>query len=201
MKRVWRTLGAVSAAVTLVGAIRMGDDLDAWIALVGNLIAPLKEPIAEWLLAAWTAIFMVSLLVTFYIVMAVAFRIVLMWLSKVPVWLSWLKQVLAMTEVVDKSEALQIIQQSDFFQSRLPGSKERRMGGVVNALSNLGYGMQTERERMMERQFLRMMIRQFEDQRPNAVEDGQYMRDPLETWLDDLFDKEIENELGSIPRV
>lgn len=202
MYRLRNILAAGAVLVTLVGAINIGDDLTEWIALVASYGGRLQEPIAELLFAAWGLVFTASLLFTAALVVYV-FWVVFRALSR-----GWpsvrlgLKGALGMDEFLKRSEALEVIEMSEFYRSRLPESKESKSIGN-NIFQSLGSyrSMLSDRDVMVRQNFTTRLLRAFEEQRPDGkVEDG-YVREELEAWLSELFDEEVKDEMGPIPRV
>ncbi|EAP79216.1 hypothetical protein NAS141_19139 [Sulfitobacter sp. NAS-14.1] len=200
MKKVWGYLGALSVLITIVSGIGMGDDIAAWIKLVGRWTSSFQQPLAEILLTLWSVVFVASLLITSYIVFRIVWQIAALGIAQVPIWLSWFKQRFLMAEMIDKKDALSIVQSSDFYRSKMPDATGRAHSHF-NALAGISFTGPSERELMMQRQFLRQILGEFEVQRPNGVEGARYNRNELNIWLDSIFDKEVENKFGPIPKV
>ncbi len=116
-----------------------------------------------------------------------------------------------MAEIVSKSDAMHLIRESDFFETRLSSAKRVEgasgPGGALDALRNwlVGSGLYasgiSKRERMVRDQFVRELFNAFRAQRPAAESEVGFDRTILEDWLEKLYAVELRSEMARIPKV
>lgn len=143
------------------------------------------------LCAVWSLIFLTRNTLRWMV--SVAREIPYLWMK--------MKGMLGMAGTISKDEAMKVIVMSDFFRSRQPQAKRNK--GLFDPLNSFSAAIigESERDAMLRRRFLRMTIAAFEDQRPEAVTQDGYDKQALTEWLDALLDREVEQEMGIIPRV
>ncbi|RAK24085.1 hypothetical protein ATI53_1001192 [Salipiger aestuarii] len=175
----------------------------SWQVHAENLLGRVVDPLARLLEVSWSALVVLSMAILLYALCDLAVRIVLAYIRSAPSVFIKIKWMLIMSEFLSKGEALKVIEGSDFVQSRLPSSRKLRPSAFASVAASIQemYGGRSQRDQMVERQFLRNVLAQFEAQRSNDCTEEGYRKQALDDWLEALFAYEVKDEMGDIPNV
>lgn len=211
LRTIWSSVARLAALITLVTGVDILLRDRGWGAYAQRLYDPWDEQIAELISTAWAWVVVASLLITStmlarFILVKLAIGGQRAYLICGFIWRRW-----KMAEKISNVDALHLVKASDFFQSRLPSSRESEdsgdIGSVLTSFRNsmkssgmLGSGV-SRRDRMVREQYARDLLRAFENYCPDGKDDAGYDRLLLEEWLEKLFSAEVRKEMGDIPEV
>lgn len=201
-KIFWKLFGGLATIITVVTAALMPDWLQQAQDFLRWTIHAVAEPLLPtiWWVAGWGAV--LSIMYTAIWSSAALWRVARsFWNVQIMPWLThW--RIKTMEDTISAEEAQAIIRNSDFFVVRQPGADAPKSFGISETFARaIGQHTHSPRAERMERAFLRKLLKSFEEQRPEALNEGRYDKQALVDWLDALFDVEVEEEMGRIPNV
>lgn len=190
----------VAFVIAVFGIVMLGDASTRWLSLFGWTTDVISGPLIYVLKMIASAVWMACLFWAAYLLLRALLSLAAAALVRVHFLIIRFRRWLGMA-IVDREAALRVIQNSDFFQSRQPQAK-RNMGAFATLDSLRGHFVgETQRDAMLRKHFVRLVLNAFEEQRSSACSDEGYDADVLNGWLDELFEDEVIKEMGGIPRV
>lgn len=196
MKRMVRTLGWIGTAVLTVASVVALSDLPDQYAKWQTIIAWVPVPVREIAAGIFGWVLFVAIVIAAVFATVAVHRIACAIILRLFIAFSALRGIIGMGEWITRTEALAIIEASDFFAVR-SGATDHGLTGVAAMLRQ----MRPRKDAIIQDRFRARMLASFAEQRPDAVGERGYRRADLLAWLDALIDREVDKEMGNIPTV
>ena len=196
MKRSVNMLaGSVALVLTSAGLFALSDVPEQY-AKWRVIIALVPDPMRDVAASAFGWVLFASIMIAAAWLMIVVYRLVCAIIPRLVIVFSAMRGVLGMSELITRTEALAIIEASDFFAVRSGGTD-----AGASAVAALFRHRRPNRDVIIHNRFRERILQSFADQRPASVQGEGYVRADLIDWLNALIDREVDKEMGSIPSV
>lgn len=188
--------------MTIVSFGAAMDNLKGWQKMISWLPDRLAEPALEIVPAALLIAYVICALVSGCYCIAITLKALPhVGALIIRVWI-WMKRIAGMAKWLTYDETVAEIRRSDYYLYKIEDAAvSPEKSSFPNISSVMGLSQRPPKSKILERNFVRKLIKAFEARSPGAINDDMYNAEELDDWLEALIEHEVDGKLGKIPPV